>query len=149
MSDISTNPGSVVAEAVDLIEILEIAVERGASDVHLKVGRPPILRFDGQLEPLDMCPRLGTFDLEDVVTKVAGTSRARLDMFERTGELDTAYQPAGLPRFRVNAFRQRGEVSVVFRVIPRTVPDFASLRLPPGVEKLAEEQRGLVLVTGA
>ena len=70
-------------------------------------------------------------------------------MFERTGELDTAYQPQGLPRFRVNAFRQRGDVSLAFRVIPREVPDFESLRLPPGVEKLAEEHRGLILVTGA
>src|SRR5206468_11673441 len=70
-------------------------------------------------------------------------------IFERTGELDTAYQPQGLPRFRVNAFRQRGDVSVAFRVIPRKVPDFQSLRLPPGVEKLSEEHRGLILVTGA
>ena len=70
-------------------------------------------------------------------------------MFERTGELDTAYQPHGLPRFRVNAFRQRGETSLAFRVIPHTVPGFKSLRLPPGVETLADEPRGLILVTGA
>jgi twitching motility protein PilT len=70
-------------------------------------------------------------------------------VFERTGELDTAYQPAGLPRFRVNAFRQRGEISLAFRVIPRTVPDFKTLLLPTGVERLADERRGLILVTGA
>jgi twitching motility protein PilT len=80
---------------------------------------------------------------------VGASSRSRLAIFERTGELDTAYQPQGLPRFRVNAFRQRGDVSLAFRVIPREVPDFASLSLPPGVEKLSGENRGLILVTGA
>src|SRR4051794_18319588 len=150
MSDSSPEmPSPSPDDRLDLRAILVAAVERGASDVHLKAGRPPILRFDGQLEPLDVYPPLGTFELEDVVSEVAGSSRSRLDMFERTGELDTAYQPAGLPRFRVNAFRQRGDVSLAFRVIPRDVPDFQSLRLPPGVERLSEEQRGLVLVTGA
>ena len=83
------------------------------------------------------------------MNQVGASSRSRLAMFERTGELDTAYQQPGLPRFRVNAFRQRGDVSLAFRVIPREVPDFESLRLPPGVEKLSEEHRGLILVTGA
>ena len=80
---------------------------------------------------------------------VGASAPSRLEVFERTGELDTAYQPHGLPRFRVNAFRQRGEISLAFRVIPHKVPDFKSLRLPPGVETLAEEHRGLILVTGA
>jgi twitching motility protein PilT len=136
-------------EHVDLHAILRTAVERGASDVHLKAGRPPVVRFDGELEPLESFPPLGTLELEDIVNQVGASSRSRLGMFERTGELDTAYQPGGLPRFRVNAFRQRGEISVAFRVIPRRVPDFQSLRLPPGVEKLSEEHRGLILVTGA
>ena len=83
------------------------------------------------------------------MNEVGASSRSRLAMFERTGELDTAYQLPGLPRFRVNAFRQRGDVSLAFRVIPREVPDFKSLHLPPGVEKLSEEHRGLILVTGA
>ena len=80
---------------------------------------------------------------------VGASAPSRLEVFERTGELDTAYQPHGLPRFRVNAFRQRGEISLAFRVIPHTVPGFKSLRLPPGVETLADEHRGLILVTGA
>jgi twitching motility protein PilT len=87
--------------------------------------------------------------LEEVLGLVGASSRSRLAAFEETGELDTAYQAAGLPRFRVNAFRQRGEISLAFRVIPRRAPDFQSLRLPAGVQKLAEEHRGLVLVTGA
>jgi len=142
-----------VASAADTSEnlhkILSVAVARGASDVHLKVGRPPIVRYDGHLEPLRGFDELGSEQLETVVNEVGASSRSRLSMFERTGELDTAYQPQGLPRFRVNAFRQRGEVSLAFRIIPRQVPDFKSLRLPPGVEKLSEEHRGLILVTGA
>jgi twitching motility protein PilT len=133
----------------NLHKILSVAVARGASDVHLKVGRPPIVRYDGHLEPLRGFDELDSFELEDIVNQVGASSRSRLTMFERTGELDTAYQPQDLPRFRVNAFRQRGEISFAFRVIPNQVPDFRSLRLPPGVQKLSEEHRGLILVTGA
>src|SRR3954452_11604562 len=133
---------------VDLEKILSAAVERGASDVHLKVGRPPVVRFDGELEPLHGFPALGSLALEEVVNQVGASAPARLALFDSTGELDTAYQPHGLPRFRVNAFRQRSEVSVAFRAIPRDVPDFQSLGLPPGVEKLSEEHRGLILVPG-
>jgi twitching motility protein PilT len=149
MTDSSLHMPSAPDDHVDLRAILSAAVERGASDVHLKTGRPPIARFDGELEPLSGFSPLGALELEDVVNQVGASSRSRLDGFERTGELDTAYQPAGLPRFRVNAFRQRGEISLAFRVIPRTVPGFRSLRLPPGVETLSNEHRGLILVTGA
>ncbi len=134
---------------MELNQLLHAAVDRGASDVHLKVGRPPVVRFDGELELLPGFSPLGTLELEELVNEVGASSRSRLAMFERTGELDTAYQPPGLPRFRVNAFRQRGDVSLAFRVIPREVPDFKSLHLPPGVETLSEEHRGLILVTGA
>ena len=134
---------------IDLDKILGAAVDRGASDVHLKAGRPPIVRFDGELEPLPGFSPLGALELGQVVNHIGASAPSRLEVFERTGELDTAYQPAGLPRFRVNAFRQRGEISLAFRVIPRTVPGFKSLRLPPGVETLADEHRGLILVTGA
>src|SRR6476469_8640549 len=133
----------------NLQALLEAPVARGASDVHLKLGRPPILRYDGELEPLQGWPMLDPAALEQVLALVGASSRSRLAAFEETGELDTAYQVDGLPRFRVNAFRQRGEISFAFRVIPTDVPDFESLRLPDGVQKLAEEHRGLVLVTGA
>ena len=134
---------------IDLDKILSAAVDRGASDVHLKFGRPPIVRFDGELEPLPGFSPLGALELGEVVNHIGASAPSRLEVFERTGELDTAYQPHGLPRFRINAFRQRGEISLAFRVIPRTVPGFKSLRLPPGVETLADEHRGLILVTGA
>ena len=133
----------------DLEQILRAAVDRGASDVHLKAGRPPIVRFDGELEPLAGFSTLDTPELEDVVKRLGASSHSRLAQFESSGELDTAFQPQGLPRFRVNAFRQRGDVSIAFRVIPHEVPDFESLGLPPGVEQLADEHRGLILVTGA
>ena len=134
---------------IDLEAILGAAVDRGASDVHLKVGRPPVARFDGELEALSGFSPLGATELEHVVGQVGASARSRLASFESTGELDTAYQVPGLPRFRVNAFRQRGDVSVAFRVIPRKAPNFKILRLPPGVERLSEEHRGLILVTGA
>ena len=75
--------------------------------------------------------RLGPAQLENFVARRLRLSRSRLAAFEETGELDTAYQPAGLPRFRVNAFRQRGEISFAFRAIPSEAPDFESLGLRP------------------
>ena len=134
---------------MDLIQLLHTAVERGASDVHLKVGQPPIVRFDGDLQPLGGWPTLDPTLLEEVLREVGSSAPKRLATFESTGELDTAFQRPGLPRFRVNAFRQRGDISFAFRVIPREVPSFEALQLPPGVARLAEEHRGLVLVTGA
>ena len=74
---------------------------------------------------------------------------AKLSHFHESGELDIAYTAEGLPRFRVNGYRQRGSISFAFRVIPNEVPSFEQLRLPPGVRRLADEHRGLVLVTGA
>jgi twitching motility protein PilT len=134
---------------VNLQEVLAQAVDRGASDVHLKVGQPPVLRVDGDLEPFPSQEPLTTEMLEEVLDIVGANSPRRIAAFHESGELDTAYQSAGLPRFRVNAFRQRGDISFAFRIIPAQVPTFASLGLPPGVEKLSEERRGLVLVTGA
>jgi twitching motility protein PilT len=84
-----------------------------------------------------------------VLATVTANDPSRRASFDGTGELDLAYTPTGLPRFRVNGFRQRGAISFAFRVIPSGVPSFAELGLPPGVARLAEEHRGLVLVTGA
>jgi len=134
---------------MELNALLRRAVELGASDVHLKVGRPPMLRRDGALGALeDYEPLTGT-DLALALNQVTNASPAKLEGFNEAGDLDIAYQDEDLPRFRVNAFRQRGEISFAFRVIPKTVPTFADLNLPPGVARLAEEHRGLVLVTGA
>jgi twitching motility protein PilT len=134
---------------MDLELVLRRAVELGASDIHLKVERPPIVRRDGNLGELEGETDLTERDLELALEQVCAETPKRLQTFLETGELDSAYSPEGLPRFRVNGFRQRGSISIAFRVIPREVPDFADLSLPPGVRRLAEEHRGLVLVTGA
>jgi twitching motility protein PilT len=134
---------------VDLSGILRDAVERGASDIHFKVGQPPIMRFDGHLSPMEGWLAMTSISLQEVLDEIGALSPSRVRSFEASGELDTAYQIPDLPRFRVNAFRQRGDISFAFRVIPRVVPDFESLQLPPGVARLAEEHRGLILVTGA
>jgi twitching motility protein PilT len=134
---------------MDLSAVLRHGVESGASDVHLKVGQPPVLRHDGELEASTEFPPLGDVDLEAVLAQVTTTASHRRQLFDETGELDIAYSEPGLPRFRVNGFRQRGAISFAFRLIPDTIAGFAELYMPAGVARLAEEQRGLVLVTGA
>src|SRR5438128_12188207 len=133
---------------MDLNGLLRRAVELGASDVHLKVGKPPVLRRDGDLEPLEH-PPLDDAALAAVLDTVCRPAPEKLKGFNDSGDLDIAYQDEDLPRFRVNAYRQRGAISFAFRVIPKHVPSFEQLGLPKGVARLAEEHRGLILVTGA
>jgi twitching motility protein PilT len=134
---------------VDLHALLIRAVSTGASDVHLKIGQPPVLRYDGALSALEDWPPLDRQQLESVLQTVTADDPARRVAFDQNWELDLAYTPFGLPRFRVNGFRQRGAISFAFRLIPDEVPSFVELGLPEGVAALAEEQRGLVLCTGA
>jgi twitching motility protein PilT len=134
---------------MELNALLHRAIERGASDIHLKLRQPPIFRLDGHLAPIADWSPLTEADLETVLHTVVGSSHARLERFHENGELDMAYSSANLPRFRVNCFRQRGASSFAFRYIPERVPSFDDLHLPPGVARLANEERGLVLVTGA
>jgi twitching motility protein PilT len=133
---------------VDLNGLLRHAVELGASDIHLKLGRPPVLRRDGGLAALDTAP-LSEADLALILDTVGARSPERRAAFDTSGDLDIAYQDEDLPRFRVNAYRQRGATSFAFRVIPKNVPTLEQLGIPPVVQTLAEEHRGLVLVTGA
>ncbi len=121
-------------------------VERGGSDLHLKAGGPAYVRIDGELKPITQLPPLSPTDTE-------GFARAMMDernvgIFEANGEADFAYALPTLERFRVNAFRQRGSVGMVLRLILAGAPSFEDLGLPPVVRKLSEEHRGLVLVTG-
>jgi twitching motility protein PilT len=134
---------------VDLNTLLFRAVQTGASDVHLKLGRTPMVRRDGEVVALEDTLPLTDEDLDEYLRTVTAIAPQRYDLFQETGDLDIAYTAGDLPRFRVNAFRQRGAVSFALRVIPKTVPRFEDLGLPPGIEKLANEHRGLVLVTGA
>ena len=149
-SDGSSGAASMpIRPFVDLNAVLARAVELGASDIHLKVGQPPVLRRDGELGLLPDHAPLDDSDLEAALASIADLTPAKLASFHETGELDIAYSAEGLPRFRVNGFRQRGSISFALRVIPNKVPTFDELRLPPGVRRLAEEHRGLVLCTGA
>src|ERR671936_538919 len=134
---------------MELNPVLRRAVDLGASDIHLKIDQPPILRRDGSLGSMEDVPSLSEGDLRSVLEAVTAIAPHKLEGFDQTGDLDIAYQSEDLPRFRVNAFRQRGATSFAFRVIPKNVPNFEQLSLPKGVQRLAEEHRGLVLVTGA
>jgi twitching motility protein PilT len=134
---------------MELNGLLRRAVELGASDIHLKIGQPPVLRRDGSLGPMEDAPCLDENVLTAILNKVSQHAPDKLSSFHASGDLDIAYQDEDLPRFRVNAYRQRGAISFAFRVIPKTVPSFEQLNLPLGVQKLAEEHRGLILVTGA
>ena len=133
---------------MDLNGLLRHAVEQGASDIHLKLGRPPVLRRDGGLVALETAP-LDAAALLSILDTVGARSPERRAQFETTGDLDIAYQDEDLPRFRVNAYRQRGATSFAFRVIPKNVPTLEQLGIPAVVQTLADEHRGLILVTGA
>jgi len=133
---------------MDLNGLLKRAIDLGASDIHLKLGRPPILRRDGGLMPLDL-PPLDEGTLAAYLERVGADSPERLAAFHETGDLDIAYQDEGLPRFRVNVYKQRGATSFAFRAIPKEVPTLEQLGIPASVGALADEHRGLILVTGA
>jgi twitching motility protein PilT len=133
---------------MDLNGLLARVIELGGSDLHLKVASPAMARVDGELVPLE--ERLVTAgDLDTLVTVVTELTPAKREAFYTNGELDTAYMVDGIGRFRVNGFRQRGAISFAFRFIPKEIPSFEKLGLPEGVKALAQEHRGLVLVTGA
>jgi twitching motility protein PilT len=134
---------------MELNELLRRAVEAGASDIHLKLDRPPMLRRDGAVAPLEGVDPVSEADLDAYLRTVTAIAPQRYDLYHESGDLDIAYTADGLPRFRVNAFRQRGATSFALRVIPKKVPRFEDLGLPEGIRALAEEHRGLVLVTGA
>ena len=139
----------MLVDVMELIDLLTRAVETGASDVHLKLGQPPIVRLDGDLEPLEGAPVADRARPRDGARRRHADLAARREAFDDTGDLDIAFSHPTLPRFRVNGFRQRGATSFAFRVIPSVIPNFTKLGLPAGVKRLAEEHRGLVLVTGA
>jgi len=127
-------------------DLLRIAVERGASDLHLKVGAYPMLRVQGVLSPVNEERKL---DHEDVVAMSAAImSAAQAEKFAASQEVDLAYSVAGLGRFRCNIFQQRGTVGLVLRVIPMRIRTIEELDLPSVLKTIAAEERGLVLVTG-
>jgi len=134
---------------MDLDTLLAEAVRLGASDIHLKFDRPPMVRQDGSIVPVEGTEPLTDADLDGFLRTLTASAPERYERFQEEGDLDMAYTSEGLPRFRVNVLRQRGATSFVMRVIPKKVPQMDELGLPAGVRRLANEHRGLVLVTGA
>jgi twitching motility protein PilT len=130
---------------LDLDALLRDAVDQRASDLHVKVGSRPFLRIDGKLVETGF-DVVAPADTERVAFAIMPKQRA--DEFLAVNEADFAYTVAGLGRFRVNVFRQRGSVGLVLRRVLPGIPSFEDLGLPPVVRRLAEEPRGLVLVTG-
>jgi twitching motility protein PilT len=127
-------------------DILKRATEQNASDIHLKVGSHPIIRVEGKLRPMTEHKRLAQ---EDTIAMAFSIMSARQKQkFKDHFELDLAYSVPGLGRFRVNTFQQRGTVGLVVRSIPVRIATIRELNLPPVLEIIAQEQRGLILVTG-
>ena len=132
--------------ALNIDDLLRRAVEVKASDLHLKVGNHPYLRIDGALNPQTDVPRVTPEEMLSMAFSMM-TNRQK-QKFKENAEFDMAYGVAGLGRFRVNVFQQRGNVGMVLRVIPTKIRTAEELNLPRVIEKICEEQRGLVLVTG-
>lgn len=127
-----------------LEQLLQAAVDRNASDIHIKMDSVPFFRVDGE-----MIPRKRSLSPNDVLEIVEEMLDGRQqNELEEKGEVDLAFSTPELGRFRVNVFKQRGNVSVVMRRIKDDIPDFDSLHLPHAVERFSEMQRGLVLITG-
>lgn len=128
-----------------ILEILELAIKSGASDVHLTVASPPIIRVNGRLKRLGeekLTPEDAMRIIQEVLTP------EQIEAFEAKGELDISYSNPGFGRFRVNVYKQRGSYSMALRVVALNIPSMDALRLPLVLKELATKQRGLILVTG-
>ncbi|MEQ9495441.1 MAG: PilT/PilU family type 4a pilus ATPase [Deltaproteobacteria bacterium] len=130
-----------------LNQLLEMGFKSGASDVHLKAGNPPAFRINGKLQYLQ-ADRLTPTAARQVCLHLMREPKHR-DRIDEIQELDTSYSLAGIGRFRVNIYRQRGSLSAILRIIPSDVPNLEQLGLPPQTVQLANEERGMILVTGA
>jgi twitching motility protein PilT len=133
--------------AFDLEAALKRVIETGGSDLHLKVPSPPLIRIHGKLTPIPDADKLMPNDTEDVFNQMV-TDEGKREEFQRERELDFSFGMQGAGRFRVNAFHQRGSISFVFRAIPSDIKTVEELNLPPAINDLADEERGIILVTG-
>ena len=153
MNPIAPPPGAPpqapaeIPESVRLLtEVCKLAVRQGASDIHLKVGLPPMLRIRGDVAPIPNAPRMTPEALGSMAWNIM--SPTQRERFKNTHDLDMAWQIQGLGRFRVNVFRQRQAIGMVLRAIPNQVKTADELGLPQVIKKIAANPRGLVLVTG-
>lgn len=128
-----------------IVELLETAFEEGASDLHISVGIPPMIRKNGQLQMIHSSA-LTPLETRSMAEELL--SREQYEEFLEVGELDFSYSLPGVSRFRVNVFKQRGNISIAFRIVPTQVPTIESLRLPPVLMELIKKRQGLLLVTG-
>jgi twitching motility protein PilT len=133
--------------AFDVDAALRYVVEREGSDLHVKVPSPPMARIHGELRPIEGADPLTPGETEQALEHIL-RDPVLLAEYAKVGEADFSYEVRGLSRFRVNAFRQRGHVSIALRAIPFQVRTIADLGLPPVIRQLAEEPRGIVLLTG-
>lgn len=131
---------------MDINELLKKASALQASDLHIKVGSPPVLRIFGELIPLTSEKRLAHEDAMKIALAVM--TPGQTEIFKKKNDMDLAYSVPGLGRYRCNVFMQRGTVGLVFRVIPVKIPTIDELNLPEVIKKLSMEQRGLIIVTG-
>lgn len=127
-------------------DLLRMAMSFGSSDLHLRAGAVPVIRVNGELRPMAGIAKL-TQD-ETLEMAFSMMSNRQKQHFKEVYEVDIGYGVTGLGRFRVNIFQQRNSIGIVARVISDTIKNFAELGLPPILQKIAEEQRGLILVTG-
>jgi len=130
---------------MDLKLLLQIMTEKGASDLHLRSDKPAVFRVDGNLS-FRTPESIQGEKIEHWIKSILNEKQLRI--FEERYECDLALTVEGLGRFRVNVYRQRGVVNAAFRIIPNVVPSFEKLKLPAAIQKLADEPRGLILVTG-
>lgn len=127
-------------------ELLRVVVEKEASDLHLKAGNPPIIRIDGELFPLDE-PPVPPDEMKEYAATLM-TDR-QIALFSEKNEIDFAYGGKGVGRYRVNVYRQRGTISIAMRQVVSKIPSFEELNLPPLLQRISLEPRGMILVTGA
>ncbi|MHB1456042.1 MAG: type IV pilus twitching motility protein PilT [Armatimonadota bacterium] len=142
--DISTKE-ILPIDDVHIDDLLKMTVSRKASDLHITVGLPPMIRIDGKLLPTEYLP-LNQRDTQRLIYDILSSDQ--IQKFEKTRELDFSYGVAGVARFRFNVYRQRGSVGGAMRAIPSKVPTMDQLGLPPIIRELAKKHSGLILVTG-
>jgi len=136
----------VVETSMNAKELLRVMAEHGASDLHLRVPAPPMLRVDGELIAAEGYPSMSPADIEEVLLQT--TNEEQRERFREELELDFAYSVQGLARFRVNVMQQRGTLSIAFRRIPFEIPTIEEFGIPEICKTLIMKPRGLVLVTG-
>ena len=130
---------------MDLLDLIKYTINNRASDIHITVGVPPILRIDGVLEYFGE-KILYPEDTERLVKEIL--DERQIEELQIRGEIDTSYSSPGIGRFRVNAYKQRGSYAMALRIIPLKIPTMEELGLPTVVKDLARLPRGLILVTG-